>query len=419
MKATVPRKEHLSQADWAACLPRIYELYYDQQATLKDTRDAVQREMGLNPTVRMIKTRLYEADAPRKKLTMEQYEAMYVTAEAENRLEALFQMPLGTTMATRSLAQVREQLRRSQARKGLMSVHLARDILRRSNITIRPNDSAYEITTTVSQFEPTAGSEPVSMCDLQSSDLILASASYQPEFMPYGQLDPARFYGSQRECAEYTTVSFPNHSHDSTIRTAIQGDVWRHANPAYSTFEPERSSHRIHLPSFAELLASLNQQDRSPVPPNGSGAAPHRQIATQQSRAVHSQLRTSSLGSATGTTMSLKPPHYSRVVMHEVRTDDVGYQSINLQVNQVNPQANFVSQQHVELPERNPGTTKRAQPPKSCFRKRNRCYRACDRCRQLKIRCRRIERGCVACDQHNLPCASADGACRRASEFRC
>ena len=124
-----------SDAEWAAHLPRICELYYGQRYTLEDTQRVIHQESGFYATLRMYKDRIRNMAVHPKKICMQKYQAMSIVAEDFQRrgTSVHFIGPSGFQIFKRTPAQITRQLRRPHCLQPI-TLEQAKDVLQQSSI---------------------------------------------------------------------------------------------------------------------------------------------------------------------------------------------------------------------------------------------------------------------------------------------
>lgn len=132
------RHDRPTEAAWATYLPRLHELYYSQRCTLETARKILLAETGFTASLRMFKARLRPIGVHPKKLTMRQYQAMKVVADAEWRTERniVFCVPYGAHTSFKTLGQVKKQLQRASKHFQVLEVDAARALLQQSGIAV-------------------------------------------------------------------------------------------------------------------------------------------------------------------------------------------------------------------------------------------------------------------------------------------
>lgn len=124
-----------SDAEWAAHLPRICELYYGLRYTLEDTQRIIHHETGFNATLRMYKDRIRNMAVHPKKICMQKYQAMNIVAEDFQRqgICVHFIGPSGFQFFKRTPAQITKQLRRPHTLRPI-TLAQANEVLQQSSI---------------------------------------------------------------------------------------------------------------------------------------------------------------------------------------------------------------------------------------------------------------------------------------------
>lgn len=124
-----------SDAEWAAHLPRICELYYGLRYTLEDTQRVIQQETGFYATLRMYKDRIRNMAVHPKKICMQKYQAMSIVAEdfQHRGIGVHFIGPSGFQVFKRTPAQITKQLRRPHTLQPI-TLEQAKEVLQQSSI---------------------------------------------------------------------------------------------------------------------------------------------------------------------------------------------------------------------------------------------------------------------------------------------